>query len=50
LIKPTEWDLVPPSYYTYKEAINKGINNPLGIDNYAFETSKFENIDLDNST
>ena len=36
-IENNEWIIPPPPYFSYKEAIKNGIENPVDIDNYAFD-------------
>ena len=48
LIEPTKWEIKPPEYNSYKEAINNDMKTPLGIDNYIFENTDFHVIDFSN--
>lgn len=49
IIEPIKWESKPPEYYSYREAIKNGMNNPLGIDDYIFENTDFKVIDFTNT-
>jgi serine/threonine protein kinase len=46
LIEPTKWEIQPPEYYSYREAIKNDMKTPIGIDNYIFENTDFHFIDF----
>jgi serine/threonine protein kinase len=51
LIEPTKWEIKPweikpPEYYSYKEAIKNNMKSPINIDNYIFENTDFHVIDF----
>jgi serine/threonine protein kinase len=42
IIEPMKWETQPQvDYYSYRNAIKKGMKTPIGIDNYVFENTNF---------